>query len=350
MRNFIAILFVSSIFTLRAQSSETKYLFKNHKEGYNLYRIPAIIKTASGKLLAFCEGRKGLSDKGDIDLVMKSSEDNGKTWSSLKVIWNMGSNTCGNPTPVFDKVKSEVIILGTFNNAQVYVLRSKDEGISWEPPINITSSVKANNWKWYATGPGHAIQLSNPAYENRIVVPCNHVGNETDKHFSHVIYSDDGGVSWKLGGSVPNKNTDECTVAELSTGELMLNMRNYDRRLPNRKTSISKNGGDTWTNAIFDSTLIEPICQGSLLRYSFKPDIILFSNPLNKKKRKNLTISVSYNNGQIWAKQINIYHDKSAYSDMVVLNNGDVLCLYETGKILPYSGIALKIINKKLIH
>ena len=324
---------------VKAQTSDLQDLFKNHKDGYNVFRIPTVIVAKSGKVLAFCEGRKSLFDNGDIDLVMKTSTDNGKTWSSLKVVWDNDNNTCGNPAPVFDKVTGDVIVVATLNNDKVFVLRSSDEGNNWETPLDITSSVKLPDWKWYATGPVHAIQLEQSAFKNRLVVPCNHTVAGIDKHVSHVIYSDDNCKTWHLGGSVSKENTDECTVAELANGNLLLNMRKSDRDLPNRKSSVSTDGCATWTTPIFDSILVEPICQGSLLRYSFSPDILLFSNPKHKRKRKNLTLSMSKDSGKTWTKQITIYAKKSAYNDIVVLNNGDILCLFETGRILPYSGI-----------
>ncbi len=350
MRRFISSMFLMfAILGLSAQTTEGRFLFKNHRDGYNVFRIPAAIITKSGKILAFCEGRRSLLDNGDIDLVMKTSIDNGNTWSSLKVIWNDGKNTCGNPSPVYDKLTGDVIVVATMNNDKVFVLRSTDEGNSWDKPKDITPDVKGENWKWYATGPVHAIQLEQPDYKNRIVVPCNHTISGKDKHLSHNIYSDDDGISWHLGGTVSSEKTDECTVAELSNGQLMLNMRNGDRRLPNRKISLSNDGGLTWTNPVYDSALIEPMCQGALLRYSFTPNLLLFSNPRHKRKRKNLMLSVSKDNGERWTSEISICSKKSAYNDLVALPNGDILCLYETGKILPYSGIYTAIIAQKLL-
>jgi sialidase-1 len=349
MKIISSLFLILTTFMLTAQTSDLQVLFKNHKDGYNVFRIPTVIVTKSGKVLAFCEGRKSLFDNGDIDLVMKTSIDNGKTWSSLKVVWDNDNNTCGNPTPVFDKVTGDVIIVATLNNDKVFVLRSPDEGNNWETPLDITSSVKLPDWKWYATGPVHAIQLEQSAFKNRLVVPCNHTVVGMNKHVSHAIYSDDSGKTWKLGGSVSNENTDECTVAELGDGKLLLNMRNSDRDLPNRKISMSNDGGFTWTTPSYDSTLIEPICQGSLLRYSFSPDILLFTNPKHKKKRKNLTLSISNDSGRTWPKEITIHAKKSAYNDIVVLSNGDILCLFETGKVLPYAGISTTIIKQSVI-
>lgn len=346
MKKFLCLLcFVSLLSPIVAQQNGTGFLFKNRSEGYNMYRIPAIVKTNSGKLLAFCEGRNSLFDHGDIDLVMKSSNDNGRTWSPLRVIWNDGKSTCGNPAPVVDAVTGDVLVAATLNNDKVFILRSKNEGATWELPVEITTQVKPVNWQWYATGPVHAIQMQVPRYKNRLVVPCNHTTTANGNHVSHVIYSDDKGYTWNLGGSVAAEKTDECTVAELTDGLLMLNMRNNARQLPNRKVSKSADGGITWSEPVFDSVLIEPVCQGALLRYSSKPNILLFANPAHTKKRKNLILRVSYDNGLTWPKQITIKKQLSAYNDLVALPDGDVICLFETGKLLPYGGVAFQLVK-----
>jgi sialidase-1 len=326
---------------LTAQTAPPLYLFKNHTDGYGMYRIPTIIRAKSGKLLAFCEGRQSLFDHGNIDLVMKTSADNGVTWSRLAVVWNEGTNTCGNPSPVIDETTGDVIVLVTLNNDKVFVLRSKSEGESWEVPVDITKDVKETDWHWYATGPVHAIQVKHKPYRGRIVVPCNHTIEGDPVHYSHVIFSDDSGKTWKKSGSVSSKDTDESTVVELSDSNLMLNMRNSDRAFPCRKVSKSIDGGNTWSVTTFDTTLIEPVCQGALLRYE---DVILFSNPSHKSQRKNLTIHVSKDDGKSWQKIFTVHKGKSAYSDLVSLDNGTILCLYETGKILPYSGIVYKVL------
>ncbi len=325
--------------------AQTNYLFKNRKEGYRVYRIPALVSTAKGKLLAFCEGRNNLFDGGDIDIVMKTSTDSGKTWSALQVVWNDGNNTCGNPSPVVDAVTGDVLLVATFNNDKVVVLRSKNEGVTWEIPVDITTAVKPENWKWYATGPVHAIQMVNSSYKGRIVVPCNHTTVDNNKHVSHSIYSDDSGFTWQLGGSAPQEKTDECTVVELQDGRLLLNMRGTGKPIANRKRCYSTNGGLTWSEVEYDSTLIEPVCQGALLNYA-NAGAILFSNPHHTKQRKNLSMHISYDNAGTWSKKLLIHKGKSAYNDLAILPNGNVLCIFETGKILPYSGIALVTIRK----
>ncbi len=349
MSKDISILLFFLAIISRNYCTAQSYVFKNKQDGYNVYRIPTIVKTNSGKLLAFCEGRKNLFDGGNIDLVMKTSIDNGETWSNLKVLWNDAENTCGNPSPVVDETTGAIIIIGTLNNDQVYLLYSKDEGESWEQPKNITKDVKDSIWHWYATGPVHAIQLKNVAFKNRIIVPCNHTIIGGSKHTSHIIYSDNNGISWKTGGSVSDDKTDECTVVELSNGRLLLNMRNNDKLIHKRKISYSDDGGLTWSPVTLDSTLIEPVCQGSLLRYSTQSDMLLFTNPQHQSKRKNLTLSISYDEGKSWESKSIIHSGKAAYNDIVELENGDLACIYETGKILPYSGIVFQKISADVI-
>lgn len=321
-------------------------VFKNKQDGYGLFRIPVLIGLPTGKIIAFCEGRKNLKDNGNIDIVMKTSMDNGKTWSELTIVWDNGHNTCGNPAPVYDRETGDIVLVATMNNDKVFVLRSADEGESWTEATDITSSVKPDNWTWYAAGPVHALQMNNPKFEDRMVIPCNHKTKETDMHISHVIYSDDHGFTWQLGGSVSSEKTDECTVEENEDGQLLLNMRNNDRRLPNRKISFSNDGGLTWTKPKYDTMLMEPVCQGSLLKYAPQPGVLLFSNPSHPSKRQNLCISVSYDEGKTWSKKITVCPGKAAYSDMLILENGDVLCIFETGRILPYGGIFQAIISK----
>ena len=314
-----------------------------------MYRIPTVITAINGTLLAFCEGRQSLFDLGDIDVVMKTSTDGGKTWSPLKVIWNDGKNTCGNPSAVIDIVSGDIVLLATLNNGQVMVMRSTDGGSHWTGPKDITNNVKPANWLWYATGPVHGIQLEHSRWRNRLVIACNHTINGATEHIAHIIYSDDGGYSWTPGGSVPCIKTDECTVAELSNGQLLLNMRNNDRVLPDRKISYSTDGGTSWSACVFDTALTEPVCQGALLSYKLIPHVILFSNPANKKARKQLTLSISYDEGKTWNKKLLLCKGPSAYSDLAVTNNGDVVCLYESGRYWPYGGIALlKIESSKI--
>jgi sialidase-1 len=336
-----------------------EYLFESGKEGYKTFRIPAIITTSKGTVIAFAEGRKnGASDTGDIDLVLKRSEDNGKTWSSLGVIWNDGENVCGNPAPVVDKTTGTIYLLSTWNlgsdheseiikqtskdSRRIFVLSSNDDGKTWSAAKEITSDVKLKNWTWYATGPCHGIQIEKGQNAGRLMIPCDHIESVTNKYFSHIIYSDDHGKTWELGGTTPQDQVNECTIAELPDGRLMLNMRNYDRNQKARKISISSDGGIIWGNIYSDLSLPEPICQGSLFSYSNKKtgkSKLLFLNPAHENKRQNMTLRMSSDNGTTWAKSKVLYAGPSAYADLTQLPNGNIGCFYEAGPNNPYEGI-----------
>lgn len=349
--------------TAIGQSKNLNFIFKSGEEGYACFRIPAIVSAKSGALLAFAEGRKtGCGDAGDIDLVLKRSFDLGKTWSSLQVVWSDSSNTCGNPAPVVDQNTGDIVLLSTWNlgtdyeaqiinlksvnTRRIFVLRSGNEGETWSIPKEITEQVKLPNWTWYATGPGNGIQLQSSSYKNRLVIPCDHIEAQSKKYFSHVIFSDDAGANWQLGGSTPTDQVNECAVVELYNNDLLLNMRNYNKQRV-RQTSISKDGGASWLPLIPDTVLVEPVCQASLIAYpALGKKAIAFSNPANTKSRIGMTVRISKNAGKTWKKQALLYDGPSAYSNLVALANKKLACLYEAGIGWAYEGIVYEVVTK----
>lgn len=325
--------------------------------GYNNYRIPALMTTKEGTLLAFCEGREG-GDSSDIDLLLRRSEDGGKTWSVKQIVWDQGRNVCGNPCPVQDQDTGIIWLLLTWNDSRdtgrqlhngtskdtrrVYVCSSRDDGRTWSTPVEITATTKKSDWSWYATGPGVGIQLQRGAHKGRLVIPCDH----TDKsgYSSHVIYSDDHGKNWQLGGSVSG-GCNECQAVELADGTLMLNMRMQENGQGKRGVATSKDGGLTWSRVELDPALIEPVCQASFLRYTLSStggkDRLLFSNPASapppggsRADRVKMTVRLSYDEGRTWAVSKLLHEGPSAYSCLAVLPDGDIGCLYEGGEIL----------------
>lgn len=336
-------------------------LFTGGQGGYHTYRIPAITVTTRGTILAFCEGRKlGGGDAGDIDLLVKRSTDNGKSWGGQQVIWDDGGNTCGNPCVVVDRDTGTIWLLMTWNRGddhepaiiartskdtrRVFVTSSSDDGLTWAKPAEITADVKPAGWTWYATGPGSGIQIENGPHKGRLVIPCDHIEAETRHYFSHVITSDDHGKSWKLGGSTPGHQVNECEVVELAGGRLMLNMRNYDKSKRARQVAISDDGGATWQEQRFDETLVEPICQAAIRRLRWpaagRPGVLLFSNPASATGRVNMTVRASLDDGRTWPLSRVIHAGRSAYSDLAVLANGEIAILYEGGTNRDYEWIA----------
>ncbi|WP_247098161.1 sialidase family protein [Arenibacter sp. S6351L] len=341
----------------KEQEKTLNYIFEGGNEGYKCFRIPAVVTTKKGALLAFAEGRKnGCSDTGSIDLVMKRSTDGGKSWGKLEVLWHDEGNTCGNPSPVVDRTTGDIFLLSTWNlgedheseiiaqkskdTRRVFVIKSENEGKSWSAPKEITSDVKLPNWTWYATGPGSGIQILGGKYKDRLVIASDHIEAVTKKYYSHTIYSDNHGSTWKLGGSTPLDQVNECEVVELSNHSLMLNMRNYDRNMSSRQLAYSDDGGESWKDMHHHESLIEPICQASTLRFDFKGQLyVLFANPANAKNRVNMTLRLSRDDGKTWPVEKQIFQGPSAYSDLTFIDRKNIGILYEGGYKSAYQGI-----------
>lgn len=338
------------------------YIFKENTGGFQVYRIPAIVKTNSGKLLVFAEARKLRSngDTGDIDMVLKISEDNGKTWGSMITIWDDGTNTCGNPVPIVDKVTGKIHLLMTWNHGsddwgdlttgqgedtrRAYYTSSDDEGMTWSAPVEITSSVKAPEWDWYGTGPVHGIQITKGIHKGRLVAPNYYTVrmNGQRKDYSHAIYSDDNGLTWKPGARTTADKVGECTVAELSDGRLIMNHRVSSGNV--RKYCISDDGGETWGEMKTDYSLVDAICQGSLFSDLFDGKHHLFFANAASVERKNMTVKLSTDGGSSWAKKAQVHAGPSAYSDMTGTKDGNLALVYEGGTGRPYEGIAFKLL------
>lgn len=348
----LVLVFQSPLQITRAQPPagvDEKVLFQAGEGGYHTYRIPSMIVSKNGVVLAFCEARKsGRSDNGDIDLIVRRSQDGGKTWGAPQIVWDEGANTCGNPCPVVDQKTGTISLLLTHNvgsdteakivggtskgSRTVWITKSTDDGATWEKPLEITKDVKRPDWSWYATGPGVGIQLKS----GRLLIPCDNKLDGGKLRQSHVIYSDDGGKSWMLGGVV-GPGCNECQAVELADGTVMLNMRSYhgnNRRL----VAISKNGGETFSRPIEDKELIEPVCQASIVRGPGDKGGLLFSNPANLKREK-LTIRQSTDEGKSWSESRLLFDGPAAYSCLTTLRDGTVCCLYERGIKSPYEQI-----------
>ena len=321
-------------------------IYKAGDDGYTSFRIPALIRTPKGTLLAFCEGRRNsASDTGDIDIVLKRSSDNGKTWSSVQKVADLGEDTIGNPAPVVERKSGAILLLLTSNpgrvsekqiidgtapsGRRVWITRSTDDGHTWSAPVDITGQTKRPDWTWYATGPGNGIQLRS----GRLVIACDHNVAGTNERHSHVIYSDDGGATWKIGGVAEDK-TNESAVAQLKNGDLLLNMRSYHGK-NRRAVQRSTDGGLTWSPLEFDQTLIEPVCQASLISDGKR---LLFSNPA-ATTRSRMTVRISTDGGGTWPVSRVVHEGPAAYSSLAMLGGSRVGLLYERGDAKPYEKI-----------
>ena len=282
MANLLLLIVFSAVFSSVVVCQET-LVFESGKDGAASYRIPAIIKLKTGKILAFAEARrKGSGDFGDIDIVVKSSRDNGRTWSEPQVAAEYGVLQAGNPAPVVDEHdrrfpkgriflfyntgnKSEQEMRRGIGTREIWYKTSVDEGRTWSQAVNITTQVKRADWRSYANTPGHAIQLTEGKHRGRIFVPINYSKGDPQRDFSDYMaagfYSDDHGITFKISTDIGIAGSNESTAAEITGGGVLLNARNQKGDQKYRIAARSDDGGQTWNQAIFDKALPDPVCQ-----------------------------------------------------------------------------------------
>jgi sialidase-1 len=345
--------------------------FESAKDNHIYYRIPALIETPRHAILAFCEARNteadfyaghesmftvtpaGTSkDRGDIDLVVKRSEDGGATWSAMQTIVNDQQNTCGNPVPVVEpttgriwlfwcwhsyptaSIKSDLVgsSAGIDQPRRIFSCYSDDDGKTWSAQTDMTSKLEKSDWTWLATGPGHGVVKTSAPNKGRIMIPANHRDGNSD-NYSHCYYSDDKGATWNIGGSSA-LGGNESQIAEIKSGILILHMRLAGSKVTYRGSSYSTDGGANWGTLEGNTDLPDPGCQGSI---SMVPESgmpssnLLVSNARSSSSRSNMCISKSTDAGKTWAKAYTVYASRAAYSDMIVLSDGSVAVLYEYG-------------------
>jgi sialidase-1 len=361
---FFCILFliVSSIKVIAQSKAEPVYVSGN--EGFKSFRIPAIIKAPNEDLLAFCEGRvNGAGDFGDIKIVLKRSNDNGKTWNALQIVASNDSLQAGNPAPVVDLTdprfpKGRIFLFYNTGNRHegelrkgkghrdVFYKTSVDNGKTWSEPTDITLQVNRiyqpginpdwnfkEDWRSYANTPGHALQFPEGKYKGRIYIAANHSSGdpkpELRDYKAHGYYTDDHGATFHLSETVPFEGSNESTAAQITNNSLMMNSRNQTGKY--RVVSLSNDGGETWDTTFVDHNLPDPICEGSLLNIGTKKgkSALAFCNDDDHNNRDSLTLRISFDEGKTWKKKFLIEPKNTAYSDIVKLTKNTIGILYE---------------------
>lgn len=334
-------------------------IYTSGHEGYDNFRIPTMITLPSGRVLAFAEGRSAMSDAGEINIVLRISDDGGRTFGPIKIVVPGCGNTAGNPCPVYDRHTGKVLLTFNRNNAEgheglilqgraprtVHITESADGGETWAPERDITVQTKMTLWTWHAVGPCHAIQLAT----GRIVVPCNHavLDSATEKsgpYRSHTLYSDDHGATWKIGHDIAD-STNECTVTELKNGNVLMNMRIQPIQVC-RSLAVSSDGGDTFGEYRFVEAMPGPACQGSMLTVEHSgAEYVLVSNPSHPTSRELLIIHESADGGDTWQDGYVITEGPAAYSDLTQLDEDHIAVIYETGDKHPYEKIEYAVLK-----
>ena len=388
-KNILSLVFLIFAFSVYAQTPFS-VVYSSGQEGHKTYRIPAIIKNKQGHLLAFAEGRvNGSGDFGDINIVLKISRDQGRTWSALATLVDFQDLQAGNPTPILDTTdprfpKGRVFLFyNTGNNheneiregkglREVWYITSTDGGLTWSSAVNITSQVHRPNqpsrnsaytfkedWRHYANGPGHGMQFTQGPHAGRMLIAANHSegprGERGSDYRAHTFYTDDHGDTFHLGASIAIPGSNESSATEISGGKLLMNIRNQRGDIRQRIIGLSEDGSASWKETYFDPQLPDPICQGSILTIAQNKQAftLAFSNAADTKNRDNLTIRISQDDGRTWPISIPVDNgasagespkDFTAYSDLVLVDSKNIGIVYERKD---YSQIVFKKIKWK---
>ncbi|MFF1468999.1 exo-alpha-sialidase [Streptomyces mirabilis] len=344
-------------------SFEQQVLFRASQDpGYACFRIPAVVRSTHGTLLAFAEGRvHDCGDAGDIDIVVKRSTDGGRTWGPLQVVNEGAGDTHGNPAPIVDRETGRIVLAETYNTGRTdgrgcdvpcdrtpHLQYSDDDGLSWSAPRDLSAEILPPNWNsWYATGPVHGIQLTRGRHAGRLVFGVNTEtwnGSRVTANNAALITSDDGGDHWRIGASDSwpiaedgtfRQKPSELTLTERADGSVLVSGREQDGTdLGHRTQTVSRDGGDSFTAPFRDLPgLYAPQVQGSVLRLG---DRVLLACPGDPDRRRTMMIRSSYDGGRTWDsvdRGTVVTTDWSGYSDLVGIGGGAVGLLYEGGAV-----------------
>jgi sialidase-1 len=350
-------------------------------------RIPGLATSRKGTLLAIYDARWERSKdlQGDIDIALNRSTDGGRTWEPMRIVLDMDAwgglperyNGVSDACILVDENTGDIYVAGLWmhgildketgkwvkgltadstrsqhqwhgrgsqsgfdvrETSQFLIAKSTDDGLTWSKPVNITP-VKKKEWWLFAPAPGHGITLS----DGTLVFPTQG-RDEAGKPFSNITWSKDGGKTWTTSNPA-HKNTTECMAVELSDGSIMLNMRDNRNRgnedVNGRTIATTTDLGETWTeHPTSRKALIEPTCMASLHKHVYQENdveksILLFVNPASTSKRDNITLKVSYDDGNTWPEDKRILldeYDGRGYSCITSVNDSTIGILYESSQ------------------
>lgn len=305
------------------------------KQGVASFRIPALVTAKNGDLIAAIDERVtnggDLKFNDDINILVRRSEDNGKSWSEMQTVVDFPKGkSASDPSMVVDEKTGEIFLFYNFmdlhnarNEYYLHYVKSKDNGKTWSEPIDITSSISKPEWKsnFKFITSGRAFYTSDDKIIHTLV---------NLESGLHIFGSDDHGESWYL-IDTPIRPADESKIIELFDGRWMINSR-----VPGagtRYVHISDDQGKSWKTRKEES-LVDPACNASIVRYTAKADgydkdRLLFCNAAHPEHRMNLAVKISYDNGETWSKEKVIFPGWAGYSSMTILDNGDIAVFFE---------------------
>ncbi len=323
---------------------------KSMRDSVSCFRIPSIVTAPNGDLIAAIDERVpscgDLKWSKNVNIVIRRSPDNGKTWSDIEMVVDFPwGQSASDPSMIVDHITGEIFLFYNYMNLDtekdiyyLHVVKSKDNGLTWSEPEDITSQIAKPEWhkdfKFITSGRG--IQTRNGKLLHCMV---------NLNSGMHIFGSDDHGKSWYF-IDTPISPANESKIVELADGSWMVNARANGKKM--RYVHISSDEGKTWESRP-EPELIDPGCNGTIIRYTsiedgYKKNRLLFSNAKMEKGRKNMTVRVSYDEGETWSEGKTIYPGGSAYSDMTILENGDIGLFFEKDgyKENPFVSFSLK--------
>lgn len=206
---------------------------------------------------------------------------------------------------------------------QLHLMHSDNDGETWSTPRNINAEVKPPEWDAVWSSPGRGYQDR----QGRLYFPLSR--RSGDVLYSHLIFSDDHGETWRMGGQA-GAGTNEWMLVERSNGDLLGTMRN-EPGTAKRAIAVSSDRGLSWRDFRPDPTLVDPICQICLMWTGDGPDRnLLFSGPSDAERRR-LAVRLSRDEGETWPVEKVVHEGPAAYSCMAILPDGQLGILYERG-------------------
>jgi sialidase-1 len=340
-------------------------VFVGGEGGHAVYRIPSIIRTASGRLLAFAEARGSQADNGSNNLVVRSSDDAGATWGVMRTVFDEPGRSLNNPCAVnltsgphagrvllmfqsYPTGKGEGSVAAGFDGpdtCRTLVMYSDDRGEIWSPPRDVSRQVKRPApVTSVATGPGIGIQLVSGSHAGRVVMPFNE--GPAGKWRVYAAYSDDGGDEWKLGEPAPEDSAghgNEVQMAERPDGSLLLVARQFGGG-GRRKSAVSTDGGASWSTLQAVPDLVDPSCMGGLVAVSsVGAPYLVCTGPASTKDRTNGQAWISTDGGSTWPRALPIYAGSFAYSVPVTVGDSRIGILFERDSNSKISFITLEL-------
>lgn len=374
-------------------------LRQHNDDNVHTFRIPGLVTTQQGSLLAVYDARRESSRdlQGDIDIGVSRSTDRGKTWEPMRIGMDMGKwgglpekfNGVSDACILVDKNSNTIYLAGLWmygvindeskwleglneeskawnhqwrnkgsqpgfdvkQTSQFLIVKSTDDGKTWSEPINLTKMCKKEEWWLWAPAPGHGITL----VDGTLVFPTQGRDREGTP-FSNITYSQDGGNTWTTSNKASAESTTENMAVELTDGTIMLNMRanknrGYLAADNGREIATTRDFGASWVkHPSSNGGLPEPTCMGSIHRHDFirngkKQSVFLFANPNSKTDRDHITLKVSKDNASTWPASEWLLLDElkgRGYSCITSIDEKTIGIVYESSQSdLVFQQIAL---------